>query len=113
MTYVEAGPGSYLSLSGGEQDPDWKAYLRRRKKLAAYRKSGELHFNPRIAECAADLCLCQNCGQKSRRDELFEIEDVWERVEYPIGHPLCVVPSGECPNCGSLAYDVRVLEEIR
>lgn len=42
---------------------------------------------------------CQNCGPQEA-DSLNRIHDIRNRL-----HPGDIVPSGECPKCGSLAYD--------
>jgi hypothetical protein len=46
--------------------------------------------------------VCQNCDGKFRDDQLEEItHGIWERVS-----PGELMPSGECPDCGSLCHPV-------
>jgi hypothetical protein len=48
---------------------------------------------------------CDNCGKVWSDTEIVEeIENLNERLDYPIDDPRCVVPSGECPDCGALCY---------
>lgn len=44
---------------------------------------------------------CDNCGHLCLEDELEPIADLLQRIE-----PGGTVPSGECPQCGALAYPV-------
>jgi hypothetical protein len=83
-----------------EEGPAWEEYVQWRQRLDLSQFSEDFR---------ADICFCQNCTKRSRRDELFEIEDLYERLSYPVGHPKCVMPAGECPRCGSFSYDIRVL----
>lgn len=49
-------------------------------------------------------CKCDNCQRVFRYGDLNEVKDLVERLDFPIGHPQCVIPAGECPECGALAY---------
>lgn len=49
-------------------------------------------------------CRCDDCGWIARPEDLNAIEDLEARLDYPIGHPQCVMPAGECPECGALSY---------
>lgn len=52
--------------------------------------------------------LCDNCGNICTDEQLITpIPHLAERL-YPGG----TVPSGECPECGSLAYPVTTAEEV-
>ena len=47
--------------------------------------------------------VCQNCDGKFRDDQLEEItHGIWERVS-----PGELMPSGECPDCGSLCHPIQ------
>lgn len=46
---------------------------------------------------------CDNCGLTCQVSELEPITDLLERIE-----PGGTVPSGQCPECGALAYSVGV-----
>lgn len=52
---------------------------------------------------AAQLVRCDDCDWKGTEDQLgktlCEIHRLWERIEAG-----GIVPAGECPECGSLAY---------
>lgn len=54
---------------------------------------------------APDLapCRCANCQLLFVIEELDDIDDVGERLD-PGGE----VPAGQCPECGALAYLIRV-----
>jgi hypothetical protein len=62
---------------------------------------------PRAAASSAPItkpetvCECQNCGWKGPESALAEIRDFSERHE-----PGDTVGSGECPECGALAFPV-------
>lgn len=47
----------------------------------------------------AAICECDNCLWTGHTDELRPIQDLAERVT-----PGGIVPAGECPECGALAY---------
>lgn len=49
-------------------------------------------------------CRCDSCGGIARPEDLNEIENLEARLDYPIGHPQCVMPAGECPARGALSY---------
>jgi len=49
---------------------------------------------------------CDNCGALFDGQEVKPIQDLFQRIE-----PGGVVPSGECPACGTLCYPVAVKEE--
>lgn len=51
------------------------------------------------------LCRCDNCGKLWDVADLNEPKRLDERLDYPIGHPKCIEPDGECPECGALAYE--------
>lgn len=38
--------------------------------------------------------------------ELDDAQDLDQRLDYPVGHPMCIEPAGECPECGALSYEV-------
>lgn len=44
-------------------------------------------------------CKCDNCDHECRGDELDMISDIEQRLT-----PGGVVPAGQCPECGALAY---------
>ena len=46
-----------------------------------------------------DLCACDDCGWTGALEETQPIYDFWSRVE-----PGGIMPAGECPRCGVLAY---------
>ncbi len=50
----------------------------------------------------AEIARCDNCLAKVEVNDLGEIEDFFVRVEAG-----GVVPAGECPGCGALAYLVE------
>ena len=50
---------------------------------------------------------CDNCGIVWTADELERIEDIENRID-----PGSVVPSGECPACGSLCYPETDFSEL-
>lgn len=50
---------------------------------------------------------CDNCGIAWTDDELERIEDIENRID-----PGSVVPSGECPACGSLCYPEADFSEL-
>ncbi len=43
--------------------------------------------------------VCENCNWQGPEDELGEIQHIGQRLD-----PGSEVPSGECPDCGALAY---------
>lgn len=45
---------------------------------------------------------CDNCDWQGTTEELNDIEDISMRIT-----PGGVVPSGECPECGALAYEIK------
>jgi hypothetical protein len=47
---------------------------------------------------------CDNCGRQYMREMLCEVKDYFQRVD-----PGGVVPSGECPACGSLCYPIETI----
>lgn len=51
-------------------------------------------------------CKCDNCGHVCDISELDEAKHLDQRLEYPPGHPKCVMPAGECPECGCLSYAI-------
>lgn len=50
-----------------------------------------------------EQACCDNCGHTCAAAELNPINDLLERIE-----PGGTVPSGECPQCGALAYPPTV-----
>lgn len=48
-----------------------------------------------------DASECQNCGRVWGEDDLRPVRDLLERVG--AGEPM---PSGECPDCGSLCQPI-------
>ncbi len=50
---------------------------------------------------AESLCKCDDCGRHYRSSELRDIADIHQRLT-----PGGIVPAGECPDCGALAYEV-------
>lgn len=44
-------------------------------------------------------CTCDNCGHQCKAGQLDMISDVQERLD-----PGCIVPAGQCPECGALSY---------
>lgn len=52
------------------------------------------------------ICECDNCGHRCRESQLDEAKDLHERLDYPLGHPNCIEPAGECPKCGALSYEI-------
>ena len=50
---------------------------------------------------------CDNCERQWYANELNEPADLDERLDYPPGDPRCVLPAGECPECGALAYEIK------
>lgn len=44
---------------------------------------------------------CDNCGSRFRAEELKEIKDYAQRVDSEN------IPSGECPKCGALCYEIE------
>lgn len=52
-------------------------------------------------------CKCDNCQRVFPYEDLNEVEALEARLDFPIGHPQCVIPAGECPECGALAYLVK------
>lgn len=51
------------------------------------------------------LCQCDNCQFVCPESWLIEdIKDLDQRLDYPIGHPKCIEPAGECPVCQALSY---------
>ncbi|MBU8840241.1 MULTISPECIES: hypothetical protein [Mycobacteriaceae] len=50
-----------------------------------------------------EQACCDNCGHTCDAAELDPIRDLFERIE-----PGGTVPSGECPQCGALAYPPTV-----
>ena len=51
---------------------------------------------------SADYAVCDNCRLYSGEDELDPIQDLEQRLT-----PGGVVPAGQCPHCGALAYLVE------
>lgn len=51
-------------------------------------------------------CKCDNCRHVCDSIELREARDLDERLDYPLGHELCIEPAGECPECGCLSYEI-------
>jgi hypothetical protein len=47
---------------------------------------------------------CDNCEGKGEIEELELAKHLNERLDNPVGHPLCIMPAGECPGCGALVY---------
>ena len=47
---------------------------------------------------------CDNCEGKGEIEELELAKHLNERLDHPVGHPLCIMPAGECPGCGALVY---------
>lgn len=45
------------------------------------------------------LCVCDNCQHECRADELEMVSDIQERIT-----PGCIVPAGQCRECGALSY---------
>lgn len=52
-------------------------------------------------------CRCGNCDKVWDIADLNEAKRLHERLDYPIGHPDCIEPAGECPACGALAYEQK------
>jgi hypothetical protein len=48
--------------------------------------------------------VCDNCQATWREEQLQDIEDPFDRLEAG-----CEVPSGQCPDCGALCYEVEPL----
>lgn len=44
-------------------------------------------------------CQCNNCDWQGKSEDLQPVADVQDRVEAG-----CLMPAGECPECGALAY---------
>lgn len=51
-------------------------------------------------------CKCDNCGHVCDISDLNDAEHLDQRLEYPPGHPKCIMPAGECPECGCLSYAI-------
>ncbi|APH74132.1 hypothetical protein [Aquibium oceanicum] len=49
-----------------------------------------------------DPCICDDCGETHRADELDMVTDIEERIS-----PGEIVPAGQCPSCGALAHLVN------
>lgn len=62
------------------------------------RALGRRHRGAATAELR-DLCACDDCGWTGALEETQPIYDFWSRVE-----PGGIMPAGECPRCGVLAY---------
>jgi len=54
---------------------------------------------PAKPNAPADSSECDNCGAVWQDGEMDEIKHFWERVT-----PGCIMPSGQCINCGALCY---------
>ena len=48
-----------------------------------------------------DKSRCDNCQKVTSDEDLNSVNDIYERVD-----PGGVMPSGECPHCGCLAYPI-------
>jgi len=83
------GGAVVVSRSGGE----W-LYTHRWLDAAL----GRHHRGAATAE-VRDLCACDDCGWTGALEETQPIRDFWSRVE-----PGGIMPAGECPRCGVLAY---------
>mgnify|MGYP000865274880 CR=1 FL=1 len=83
------GGAVVVSRSGGE----W-LYTHRWLDAAL----GHHHRGAATAE-VRDLCACDDCGWTGALEETQPIRDFWSRVE-----PGGIMPAGECPRCGVLAY---------
>ena len=47
-------------------------------------------------------CACDNCGKVTSMIDLEMITDIEERLD-----PGGIIPAGECPECGALAYVIE------
>jgi hypothetical protein len=82
---------------------DWASYIdavRARKALKAIGVKPE-------GDDPVPMSRCDDCHSHWRESELDEAKDLDERLDHPIGHPDCIEPSGECPECGALCYEVE------
>lgn len=59
----------------------------------------------RMLEDGLRPCKCDNCGTITAFDNVGELRDLDERLTYPEGDPRCIMPAGECPECGCLTYE--------
>lgn len=66
------------------------------------------HFLKNVAEPKV-ISECGNCGWKGEPTiEFPNIPDLMQRIE-----PGGTVPSGECPQCGALCYEIKKLRRLR
>ncbi|MCY4599891.1 MAG: hypothetical protein OXF27_08220 [Acidobacteria bacterium] len=54
-----------------------------------------------------EACSCQNCRWHGTASETKTVEGLMERIglAYEHDHGFALLPVGECPECGALAYD--------
>ena len=50
------------------------------------------------------LYECAACGHTTVLSGLNACQDLHSRLDFPIGHPGCIEPAGDCPECGAFAY---------
>lgn len=58
-------------------------------------------------------CKCANCDTVCNQSELNQVRDLSQRLDYPVDHPNCILPAGECQKCGSLSYEIPESQVIR
>lgn len=49
-------------------------------------------------------CQCADCMSIWKKSKLKPSTHLEERLEFPLGHPECDEPDGDCPNCGAFSY---------
>lgn len=77
-----------------------------REAVEELKRLQRLHDRPgsQRASTPCNLHSCDNCGKTYAEESLVEAKDLNERLDFPVGHPDRIEPSGECPDCGALCY---------
>lgn len=60
-----------------------------------------METGPEVVKAAQLYCECGNCGHVCSQSQLRDIKDYHMRVDFDGPEP-----SGECPQCGALSYQV-------
>ena len=88
-------PGRWFSFAEGDNEAG-----------TAHESTLHLYVGAEQAEAALSKVLCDGCGWKGSEEDTNDIDKCSERVS-----PGGIMPAGECPKCGALAFPEGCLVE--
>lgn len=73
--------------------------------LTCDQQAQRLAYRRAVAAAGVPMYECDNCGYTANDAEgINPCQDLHERLDFPVGHPDCIMPAGDCLNCGAFVY---------